>query len=120
MPPESVGNFRKVMVSDQGGKANFINALKRRGIEVAKDDPRLDRLIGIVKERESSGYAYEAADASFELLARRTLGTIPEFFSIEGFRVMVERRFDSHGRVKTVSEAVVKLNIDGQDRKSVV
>ncbi|OJU00722.1 MAG: citramalate synthase [Rhizobium sp. 63-7] len=119
VPPESVGNFRKVMVSDQGGKSNFINALKRRGIEVGKDDPRLDKLITIVKEREASGYAYEGADASFELLARRTLGTIPEFFAIDGFRVMVERRFDSHGRVKIVSEAVVKLVIDGQTLMSV-
>jgi 2-isopropylmalate synthase len=119
VPPESVGNFRKVMVSDQGGKANFINALKRRGIEVAKDDPKLDRLISIVKEREAFGYAYEGADASFELLARRTLGTIPEFFSIDGFRVMVERRFDAHGRVKTVSEAVVRLVIDGTTIMSV-
>jgi 2-isopropylmalate synthase len=119
VPPETVGNFRKVMVSDQGGKANFINALKRRGIEVSKDDPKLDRLISIVKERESTGYAYEGADASFELLARRTLGTIPEFFSIDGFRVMIERRFDSHGRVKIVSEAVVKLTIDGQTLMSV-
>ncbi len=117
--PDSVGNFRKVMVSDQGGKANFINALKRRGIEVGKDDPKLDRLIALVKEREASGYAYEGADASFELLARRTLGTIPEFFSIEGFRVMVERRFDSHGRVKIVSEAVVKIVIEGQTIMSV-
>ena len=119
VPPESVGNFRKVMVSDQGGKSNFINALKRRGIEVGKDDPKLDRLIQIVKEREASGYAYEGADASFELLARRTLGTIPEFFAIDGFRVMVERRFDSHGRVKIVSEAVVKIIIDGQTIMSV-
>ena len=117
--PESVGNFRKIMVSDQGGKANFINALKRRGIEVGKDDPKLDLLISIVKEREASGYAYEGADASFELLARRTLGTIPEFFGIDGFRVMIERRFDSLGRVKIVSEAVVKITIDGQTLMSV-
>ena len=63
VPPESVGNLRKVMVSDQGGRSNFINALKRRGIAVAKDDPRLDRLISVVKEREALGYAYEGADA---------------------------------------------------------
>ncbi|MFA7414803.1 MAG: citramalate synthase [Rhizobium sp.] len=117
--PESVGNFRKVMVSDQGGKANFINELKRRGIDVAKDDPRLDTLIAIVKEREATGYAYEGADASFELLARRTLGTVPDFFAIEGFRVMVERRFDANGKLKTVSEAVVKLEIDGNKVMSV-
>ncbi|MBB4142622.1 citramalate synthase [Rhizobium rhizoryzae] len=117
--PESVGNFRKVMVSDQGGKSNFLNALKRIGLDVAKDDPRLDTLISIVKEREAQGYAYEGADASFELLARRTLGTIPHFFDIDGFRVMVERRFDANGQLKTVSEAVVRLIIDGHRIMSV-
>ena len=119
VPPESVGNLRKVMVSDQGGRANFINALKRRGIAVARDDPRLDRLISIVKEREALGYAYEGADASFELLARRTLGSVPHFFEVEAFRVMVERRFDANGTLKTVSEAVVKLEIDGERTMSV-
>ncbi|KAA3519554.1 citramalate synthase [Agrobacterium vitis] len=117
--PGLVGNFRKVMVSDQGGKANFINELKRRGIMVAKDDPKLDRLIEIVKQREASGYAYEGADGSFELLAHRTLGTVPEFFAVESFRVMIERRFDSNGNLKTVSEAVVKMVIDGQTVMSV-
>lgn len=117
--PESVGNFRKVMVSDQGGKANFLNELKRRGIRVAKDDPKLDTLISVVKEREASGYAYEGADASFELLALKTLGTVPDFFAVESFRVMVERRFDSHGRLKTVSEAVVKVLVDGETVMSV-
>ncbi|QEE47257.1 citramalate synthase [Rhizobium sp. WL3] len=112
--PESVGNFRKVMVSDQGGKANFLNELKRRGITVAKDDSKLDTLISVVKEREASGYAYEGADASFELLALKTLGTVPDFFAVESFRVMVERRFDSHGQLKTVSEAVVKVLVDGE------
>ncbi|MBV6650430.1 MAG: citramalate synthase [Hoeflea sp.] len=119
VPPESVGNFRKVMVSDQGGKSNFINALKRRGIAVGKDDPKLDKLIGIVKEREATGYAYEGADASFELLAHRTLGRVPEFFSVTSFRVMVERRFDAMGRIRTVSEAVVKLSVDGVEMMSV-
>jgi 2-isopropylmalate synthase len=119
VPPETVGNLRKVMVSDQGGKSNFINALKRRGITVSKDDPRLDQLIGIVKDREASGYAYEGADASFEMLARRTLGSVPEFFKVESFRVMVERRFDANGQLKTVSEAVVKVVIEGLETMSV-
>ncbi|UNK37072.1 citramalate synthase [Shinella sp. H4-D48] len=117
--PESVGNLRKVMVSDQGGKANFINALKLRGITVAKDDPKLDRLIQIVKEREATGYAYEGADASFALLAYRTLGTVPDFFHVESFRVMVERRYDANGQLKTVSEAVVRLIVDGETMMSV-
>lgn len=117
--PESVGNRRKVMVSDQGGKANFIAELKRRGIDVSRDDPRLDTLVAMVKEREAEGYAYEGADASFELLARRTLGTVPDFFSVESFRCMVERRFDANGQIKTVSEAIVKVMVEGEVRMSV-
>ncbi|TIP64528.1 MAG: citramalate synthase, partial [Mesorhizobium sp.] len=59
VPPEAVGNRRRVMVSDQGGKANFLAELKRRGIDMPKDDHRLDALISVVKEREAEGYAYE-------------------------------------------------------------
>ncbi|WP_368734436.1 alpha-isopropylmalate synthase regulatory domain-containing protein, partial [Klebsiella pneumoniae] len=67
----------------------------------------------------AEGYAYEGADASFELLARRTLGTVPEFFKVESFRCMVERRFDANGNIKTVSEAVVRVEVDGEQRMSV-
>ena len=119
VPPESVGNARNLMVSDQGGKSNFLDQLSRRGIEVSKSDPRLDTLISLVKEREAAGYAYEAAEASFELLARRTLGTVPTFFKVESFRASVERRFNALGEVVTVSEAVVKLLIDGEPFMSV-
>ncbi len=119
VPPETVGNRRRVMVSDQGGKANFLAELKRRGIEVPKDDHRLDALISVVKEREAEGYAYEGADASFELLARKMLHGLPEFFNVTSFRCMVERRFDANGQLKTVSEAIVKVVVDGEEKMSV-
>ncbi|MGD9914887.1 MAG: citramalate synthase [Rhizobiaceae bacterium] len=119
VPPESVGNRRRIMVSDQGGKANFIAELKRRGIDVPRDDHRLDALIAVVKDREAQGYAYEGADASFELLARSMLGTVPEFFRVTSFRCMVERRFDANGNLKTVSEAIVKVQVDGEEKMSV-
>jgi 2-isopropylmalate synthase len=119
VPPETVGNHRRVMVSDQGGKANFISEMKRRGIGLPADGGRLDTLIAIVKEREAQGYAYEGADASFELLARRTLHTVPEFFRVNSFRCMVERRFDAIGNLKTVSEAIVKVEVDGDEKMSV-
>jgi len=119
IPPESVGNRRKVMVSDQGGKANFVAELKRRGIDVPRDDSRLDALIAVVKEREAEGYAYEGADASFELLARKMLHTVPEFFRVTSFRCMIERRFDANGQLKTVSEAIVKVLVDGEEKMSV-
>ncbi len=70
--PETVGNRRRMLVSDQAGKSNLLAELHRIGMEVSKDDKRLDALLREVKEREAVGYAYEAADASFELLARRT------------------------------------------------
>ncbi|GGA80264.1 citramalate synthase [Nitratireductor aestuarii] len=117
--PEAVGNERRLMVSDQGGKSNFLVELRRRGIQIDKDDPRLDSLIAQVKEREAQGYAYEGADASFELLARRVLGSVPEFFKVDSFRCMVERRFDANGNIKTVSEAVVRVTVDGETRLSV-
>ena len=119
VPPETVGNRRRVMVSDQGGKANFVAELKRRGIKVPRDDHRLDALIAVVKEREAEGYAYEGADASFELLARRMLHGVPDFFAVTSFRCMIERRFDANGQLKTVSEAIVKVMVDGEEKMSV-
>src|SRR3954452_7737553 len=65
VPPERVGNRRKLLVSDQSGKANVIAELERIGIKIDKDDPRIGRLLDEVKRREAIGYAYEAADASF-------------------------------------------------------
>ncbi|WP_422024300.1 citramalate synthase [Roseibium sp.] len=117
--PETVGNQRRVLVSDQAGKSNLLGELARVGITVDKADPRLDRLLAKVKEREALGYAYEAADASFELLALRELGEVPDFFQVDSFKVMVERRFNAIGDLITVSEAVVKVNIDGETRMSV-
>ncbi len=114
VPPESVGNARKLLVSNQAGRSNILAELSRIGMEVDKDDPRLGALLDEVKMRESQGYAYEASGASFELLARRAFGEVPEFFEVESFRVMVERRHNAKGALVTVSEAVVKVRIGGQ------
>jgi 2-isopropylmalate synthase len=114
VPPESVGNRRRLLVSDQAGRSNILAELDRMGITVDKDDPRIGRLLDEVKEREAIGYAYEAADASFELLARRTLGTVPTYFDVESFRVMVERRHNALGNLVTVSEATVKVKVHGE------
>jgi 2-isopropylmalate synthase len=117
--PEAVGNQRRVMVSDQAGRSNLVAELERFGLIFDRADPRLDGLLAEIKERESQGYAYEGADASLELLARRRLGKVPTFFRVEGFRVNVERRFDANGKPKTVAEAVVKVDVGGDMRMSV-
>jgi 2-isopropylmalate synthase len=111
VPPESVGNARAVLVSDQAGRSNLIAQLTRMGIEARADDPRLSRLLDEVKDREAQGYAYEAADASFELLARRILGGVPDFFDVESFHVSVERKFNAAGALYSASQAVVKIRI---------
>jgi 2-isopropylmalate synthase len=109
--PDSVGNKRKVLVSEQAGKSNILTELERIGIKADKDDPRVGRLLEIVKDRETIGYAYEAADASFELLARRTLGTVPDYFNVTQFDVNVEQRNNAKGERVTVTMAVVKVKV---------
>ena len=111
VPPESVGNERSVMVSQQAGKSNLLTALKRHGIPVDKDDPRLDKLLRQVKEREARGYSYDGADASFALLARKALDGLPEFFDVESYRATVEKRHNARGEQVTMTEAVVKLRV---------
>ncbi|MGR7993697.1 citramalate synthase [Xanthobacter sp. ZOL 2024] len=111
VPPEAVGNRRKLLVSDQAGKSNVIAELERLGVSVDKADPRLARLLDEVKTREALGYAYEAADASFALLARRALGEVPDFFAVERFSVKVERRYNAKGELTTVAEAIVKVHV---------
>ncbi len=115
IPPESVGNARAILVSDQAGKSNLLVQLARLGVQVAADDPRLSRLLERVKEKEAEGYAYEAADASFELLARSVLGETPSFFEVERFSVNVERRFNAAGDLIAASEAIVKIKVHGEE-----
>ena len=109
-----IGNRRKLLVSDQAGRSNVLAELERIGIAVQKDDERINRLLDEVKQREAMGYAYEAADASFELLARRVLGRVPDYFDVEKFDVSVEQRENAVGRRVTVSLAVVKVKVGGE------
>jgi len=109
--PDLVGNHRRVLVSDQAGRSNVLAELERVGLSVDKNDQRVNRLLDEVKEREAAGYAYEAAGASFELLARRVLGRVPDYFAVEKFDVNVEQRINAVGERVTVSMAVVKVKV---------
>ena len=114
VPPETVGNRRHVLVSEQAGKSNIIYELERVGLTIAKDDPRVARILDEVKDRESLGYAYEGADASFFLLAKRVMGEVPAFFEVERFKVNVERRYNAVGDLVTFSEATVKVKVGSE------
>jgi len=119
VPPEAVGNERDLLVSDQSGRANILARLREIGLEVEPGSPAVTQLLTQVKEREFEGYAYDGAEASFELMARRALGEVPEYFTVESFRVLVERRFNAKGELITASEATVKIIVDGEELLSV-
>ena len=111
--PELVGNTRKIMVSDQSGRSNIISRLKEIGLDTEDNlkSSQIADLVNKVKELEAQGYAYDSADASFEILAKKHLSIVPNFFDLIGFRVLDERKFDAKGRVITVAEATAKIKI---------
>ncbi|MFN3606261.1 MAG: alpha-isopropylmalate synthase regulatory domain-containing protein, partial [Cypionkella sp.] len=119
IPPESVGNARVIPMSNQAGQSNLRARLVAAGIEVAAGDARLGHILDQIKAREDQGYAYDGAQASFELLARRTLGLMPQFFDVKRYRVTVERRKDNHDTMITLSEAVVVVQIGADTMMSV-
>ncbi|GAA4217031.1 2-isopropylmalate synthase [Sagittula marina] len=117
--PGVVGNRRVIPMSNQAGQSNLRRRLVEAGIEVEPGDPALSRILDRVKTRESEGYSYDTAQASFELLAREELGVLPEYFEVKRYRVSVERRKNKYDRMVSLSEAVVVIKIDGEKKLSV-
>ena len=113
VPPELLGNHRKILVSDQAGRANVLALLDEVGLALAADDARVVQLVEQVKARELEGYTYDGAEASFELLARGLLQGLPSYFELDSFRVIDERRWVD-GRLVTLSEATMKVRVGGQ------
>src|SRR5919109_1556100 len=109
--PAKVGNRRHIVVSDQSGRANILARFREIGLEVDAADPKVATLVEQVKAREFDGYAYDGAEASFELLARRAIGGLPEYFKLSRFRVMDERRWNARGELVTESEATVNVEV---------
>ncbi len=108
--PEEVGNTRNIVVSDQSGKSNIISRLKSIKIDIQENDPKIKKLLDEVKDREFIGYSYDGADASFELLARRIIGEIPRYISINEYDVSVKK--NNSGEI--VSSAKAQLEVDGE------
>ncbi len=117
--PELVGNSRIIPMSNQAGQSNLRRRLAEAGIETEAGDPALSRILDEIKSREALGYTYDSAQASFELLARRELGIMPEFFEVKRYKVTVERRKNKYDRMVSLSEAVVVVKIDGEKKLSV-
>ncbi|SDG45744.1 citramalate synthase [Thalassobaculum litoreum] len=111
--PGIVGNQRHILVSDQAGRSNILARFAEIGVEIDPKHPKIQRLVDEVKEKEFLGYSYDSAEASFELLARRLIQGVPEFFTIERWRVMDERRFNARGDLVIESEATATLTVGG-------
>ncbi len=107
--PEVVGNERRFLVSDLSGKSNILAKAREYGIKLDKDSEEAKMILQKLKELEKQGYQFEGAEASFELLIKRTLGMVKSYFTLEGFRVIV----DTHNSALT-SEATVKVRVDNR------
>ncbi|MFV0410384.1 MAG: citramalate synthase [Paracoccus sp. (in: a-proteobacteria)] len=118
VPPGMVGNARIIPMSNQAGQSNLRARLKDAGLDIP-EGADLAAILTEVKSREDQGYAYDVAQASFELLARRHFGQLPRFFDVERYRVIVERRRNARGEQISVSEAVVTVRLHGQRVMSV-
>ncbi len=108
--PAAVGNQAQVLVSELAGRSNVLAKAAELGLDLDSDPSLAGRVLDQVKEAEHRGYAFEAADASFELLVRRTTGTLPTWYELEGYRVVIERASTADR-----SEAIVRLRL-GADR----
>ena len=117
--PSDVGNTRIIPMSNQAGQSNLIKRLRDAGIRVEKGDPALGRILYVIKSREAEGYSYDTAQASFEILARRELGQMPDFFEVKRYRVTVERRKNKYNKMVSLSEAVVVVKLGDEKRLSV-
>ena len=109
VPPESVGNQRHVVLSELSGASNVLYRLKQAGAgaaDLSKEEVR--RIVDTLKARESEGYSFESADASFRILVQKALHAHRPLFELEGFRVIVEKR---GGREPCLSEATVKIRV---------
>jgi 2-isopropylmalate synthase len=108
--PTLVGNTQRVLISDLSGRANVIAKAKQLGIELDERSDLARDVLDRVKQLEAEGYLYEGAEASFEVLLKKTLGMHRKYFELMGFRVIDEKRQDGEN---TIAEATIMVRVDG-------
>ena len=109
--PEKVGNVTRVLVSDLSGRSNILVKAEEFNVNIDSKDPVTLEILEKIKELENQGFQFEGAEASFELLMRRALGTLRSFFSVIGFRVIDTKR---HEDEMPSSEATVQVKVGGR------
>lgn len=111
MRPEQVGNSTRILVSDLSGRANILAKAEQFNINLDSKDPVTLEILENIKEMENKGYQFEGAEASFELLMRKALGTLRHYFSVIGFRVIDTKLKEDD---KPLSEATIKVKVGGR------
>jgi 2-isopropylmalate synthase len=109
--PELVGNRQRVLLSDLSGKSNLLYKAKDFGLDVDSSDPKINAVVERLKELENKGFQYEGAEASFELLMRKTMGTFTPFFDSVSYRVLDEKRTSVEN---PLAEATVMIEVNGE------
>ncbi len=117
--PNAVGNVRVIPASNQAGKSNLIKILGESGIEIEKNDHRIFEILEGIKNKEDKGYTYDVASASFEIFARKQLGLMPHFFSVNRYKVTMEKRKKTENQYSIISEAVVSISLGKQEKVSI-
>ncbi|HZZ95841.1 MAG TPA: citramalate synthase [Jatrophihabitantaceae bacterium] len=110
LDPAVVGNSQRILVTEMAGRASVELKSAELGVDVTSRPDVVGKVVERVKQREAEGWSYEAADASFELLLRDELGGPADTFTVESYRVIVDRREDG----AMVSEATVKVLAGGE------
>ena len=113
--PESVGNATRSVVSDVSGRANVIHVAGQLGIDLSDNRDAVREILQELKELGYGGYQFEGAAGSFELIVRKHTGSYKEFFQLEGFKVVVDRR---RGR-EIFSEATIKVKVGDEEELTV-
>jgi len=108
--PELVGNKQRVLVSELAGQSNLIFKAQELQLDFNPENVKSREIIEKIKKLEHQGYQFEGADASLELLLRDAFGTIEEMFTVDSFKILVEKNADQ----SVVCEAIVKINIHGE------
>ena len=113
LEPETVGNERRIVISDQSGLSNVLAKARIFGHDLNKHDPACRQILGRLKELESEGYQFEAAEASFDLLMRSALGYRQQRFELKGFQVHCDMLLDTVSYTNAL--ATVKVVVKGED-----
>ncbi|VGO21198.1 citramalate synthase [Pontiella sulfatireligans] len=112
VPPESVGNSRRILISELSGASNVMEKLLEMGLDnIDRKSPEVREILQTMEKMEKSGYVYESADASFKMLIKKVLKEHKSFFELDGFRVIIEKRGKNE---PCISEASLKLKVNGE------